>query len=237
MKRFALSLCLVVLLGSFAVAQELPPPGGSSAIKSNKDKASYGIGLNIGRSIKSEGFDLNIDMVVQGIKDSLSDQKSQVSEEELRAALAAVEQEMVAVQAQRRKEQGEKNKKEGAAFLAANKNKPGVKTTESGLQYKVLKSGTGAKPKVTDKVTTHYRGTLIDGTEFDSSIARGEPATFPVSGVIRGWTEALQLMKVGDKWQLFIPSELAYGPRGAGGEIGPDAVLIFDIELLGIEPQ
>ena len=142
---------------------------------------------------------------------------------------AKQEQEMSKAQ-----KQGEVNKQQGAAFLAANKSKPGVKTTASGLQYKVLKAGNGPTPKATDKVRTHYHGTLIDGTVFDSSVQRGEPAEFPVSGVIRGWTEALQLMKVGDKWQLFIPSELAYSARGAGGVIGPNSTLVFEIELLEI---
>jgi FKBP-type peptidyl-prolyl cis-trans isomerase FklB len=133
------------------------------------------------------------------------------------------------------KAQGEKNKKEGEAFLAENKKKEGVKTLPSGLQYKVIKEGTGKSPKATDKVSTHYRGTLIDGTEFDSSYKRGQPATFPVNGVIPGWTEALQLMKVGSKWQLFIPSKLAYGERGAPPVIGPYSVLIFTVELLAIK--
>jgi len=135
------------------------------------------------------------------------------------------------------KKLGEKNRKEGEAFLAANKKKEGVKTLASGLQYKVIKPGTGKKPKSTDTVTTHYRGTLIDGTEFDSSYNRGQPATFPVHGVIPGWTEALQLMEEGAKWQLFIPSKLGYGERGAGQAIGPNATLIFEVELVSVQEK
>ncbi len=133
------------------------------------------------------------------------------------------------------KQAAETNKKEGEAFLAANKTKPGVVTTPSGLQYKILKEGTGPKPTAADKVVCNYKGTLINGTEFDSSYKRGQPATFPVGQVIKGWTEALQLMPVGSKWQLFIPADLAYGERGAGNDIGPDSTLIFEVELLSIE--
>ena len=158
-----------------------------------------------------------------------------LSEEEMRTVMTAFQKEMAAKQAEMMKSQGEKNKKEGEAFLAENKKKEGVKTLASGLQYKVIKEGTGKTPKATDKVSTHYQGTLIDGTEFDSSYKRGEPATFPVNGVIPGWTEALQLMKVGSKWQLFVPSKLAYGEKGAGPIIGPNAVLIFTVELLAIK--
>ena len=158
-----------------------------------------------------------------------------MTDDEMKAAFQALEQEIATAQEAKNKDLAKKNTEEGAAFLAANKKKPGIKTTASGLQYKVLKEGTGPVPKKTDTVSTHYRGTLLDGTEFDSSIARNEPATFPVTGVIPGWTEALQLMKVGSKWQLFIPAELAYRDQGAGADIGPNAVLVFDIELLGIE--
>jgi FKBP-type peptidyl-prolyl cis-trans isomerase FklB len=144
--------------------------------------------------------------------------------------MAAFQKEMIA-------KLGEKNKAEGEAFLAENKKKEGVKTLPSGLQYKVIKAGTGKKPKVTDTVTTHYRGTLMNGTEFDSSYRRGQPVSFQVNGVIPGWTEALQLMEEGAKWQLFIPSNLAYGERGAGRDIGPNATLVFEIELLSIEEK
>ncbi|MCJ7833279.1 MAG: FKBP-type peptidyl-prolyl cis-trans isomerase, partial [Deltaproteobacteria bacterium] len=170
----------------------------------------------------------------KGFKDALSGAKPLLSEEEMRTVMTAFQKEISEKQAEKTKVLGEKNKKEGETFLAENKKKEGVKILTSGLQYKVVKEGTGKKPKATDKVTTHYQGTLIDGTEFDSSYKRGEPAAFPVNGVIPGWTEALQLMKVGSKWQLFVPSKLAYGERGAGPKIGPNAVLIFTVELLSI---
>jgi FKBP-type peptidyl-prolyl cis-trans isomerase FklB len=160
-----------------------------------------------------------------------------LSEQEIRETMAVFQKEMMARQEELSKKLGEKNKKEGDVFLAENKKKDGVKTLPSGLQYKVVKAGTGKKPKLTDTVTTHYRGTLIDGTEFDSSYRRGQPATFPVNGVIPGWTEALQLMEEGAKWELFIPSNLAYGERGAGRDIGPHATLIFDIELITIQEK
>ena len=147
----------------------------------------------------------------------------------------AFQKDMMAKQEAKAKAAAEKNSKDGEAFLAENKKKDGVKSTASGLQYKVIKAGDGVMPKGTDTVSVNYKGTLIDGTEFDSSYKRGEAATFPVSGVIKGWTEALQLMKVGSKWQLFIPSNIAYGERGAGGEIGPNATLIFEVELLSIK--
>ena len=193
-------------------------------LKTIQQRASYAIGLDIGRQIIRDNLDLDSNAAAQGLLDALNDKKPVLDDETLRAAVT-----------QFHKEMEDKVKKEGVEFLAANKKKKGVITTKSGLQYMVIKSGKGATPKVTDQVTTHYHGMLIDGTVFDSSVERGQPATFPVSGVIRGWTEALQLMKVGDKWRLFIPSDLAYGARGAGGEIGPHATLIFDIELLGIK--
>lgn len=238
MKTILATLGLTILFVTTAVAQELPPPpgvGASGEFRTTRDKASYGIGLNIGDSLKEEGFDINLDLLIRGLRESIAGTKPSLSEQELVAALGAFQREAAAKQAERLKVISEKNKAEGPAFLSANKLKPGVKSTGSGLQYKIVKSGTGRTPKLTDSVTTHYRGTLIDGKQFDSSYDRGQPATFPVGGVIRGWTEALQLMKVGDKWELYIPSDLAYGPRGAGTDIGPDAVLIFELELLSIE--
>jgi FKBP-type peptidyl-prolyl cis-trans isomerase FklB len=160
-----------------------------------------------------------------------------LSEQEVRETLAAFQTEMTAKQAELAKKMGEKNKKEGEAFLAENQKKEGVKTLPSGLQYRVIQAGTGKSPKATDEVTAHYRGTLIDGTEFDSSYRRGKPETLPIGGVIAGWTEALQLMQEGAKWQLFVPSNLAYGERGAGRDIGPQATLIFEIELISIQEK
>jgi len=199
-------------------------------LKNEKDKVSYSIGMAMGKDIKRQSIDIDPDILAKGIKDVLSGGKVLLTDQEVSETMAAFQKEMIA-------KLGEKNKGEGEAFLAENKKKEGVKTLPSGLQYKVIKAGTGKKPTLTDAVTTHYRGTLIDGTEFDSSYRRGQPATFPVNGVIPGWTEALQLMEVGAKWQLFIPSNLAYRERGAGGTIGPNATLIFEIELISIEEK
>ena len=210
----------------------------SAAPTSKKDKISYSIGMDIGSSLKRQGLDLNADELAAGLKDSLSGGKTKLTSDEVKQILTDFQQELQAKAKERAEQLGEKNKKDGEAFLAENKKKAGVKTLPSGLQYKVITEGKGASPKETDTVSTNYKGTLIDGTEFDSSYKRGEPATFPVNGVIKGWTEALQLMKVGSKWQLFIPSDLAYGPRGAGQQIGPNSTLIFEVELLGIkEPK
>jgi FKBP-type peptidyl-prolyl cis-trans isomerase FklB len=198
--------------------------------------ASYGIGMNTGRSIKSEGVDIDLEMFLQGIRDGASaTAKPKYSEQQIRAAMTVFQREMRAKQEKAQQAVGEKNKRDGETFLAANKAKEGVKALPSGLQYQVIRPGTGASPKATDTVKVHYEGTLLDGTVFDSSIKRNEPAVFPVRGVIPGWTEAMQLMKVGEKWKLFIPPELAYGARGAGRAIGPNSVLVFEVELLGIE--
>jgi FKBP-type peptidyl-prolyl cis-trans isomerase FklB len=206
-------------------------------LKSQKDKISYVIGMDIGSNFKKQSIAIDPDILMRGIKDSLSGAKSLLTEQEVRDVTTAFQKEMMAKQEELNKKLGEKNKKEGEVFLAENKKKEGVKTLPSGLQYKVIKAGTGKKPKLTDTVTTHYRGTLIDGTEFDSSFRRGQPASFPVNGVIPGWTEALQLMEEGAKWQLVVPSNLAYGDRGAGGQIGPNATLIFEVELISIQQK
>ena len=196
-----------------------------------KQKSSYAIGVNIGRSFKQQGLEADTEQLVKGFKDAMAGTIA-LSDADLQQAMMSLQQEMMAAQ----QAKGAKAKTEGTDFLAANKSKEGVKSTASGLQYKVIKEGTGPKPKATDTVVAHYRGTLIDGTEFDSSYKRGEPTEFPLSGVIKGWTEGLQLMPVGSKYQFFIPSELAYGERGAGGQIPPNATLIFEVELVGIKP-
>jgi len=198
---------------------------------------SYIIGMDLGRNFQKQAIDIDPDILAQGIKDGLSGGKALLSEQEVRETLAAFQAEMVAKQTEVAKKMGEKNKKEGEAFLAENQKKEGVKTLPSGLQYRVIQAGTGKSPKATDEVTAHYRGTLIDGTEFDSSYRRGKPETLPIGGVIAGWTEALQLMQEGAKWQLFVPSNLAYGERGAGRDIGPQATLIFEIELISIQEK
>lgn len=213
---------------TFAVFAEEKP----FELKDSKDKASYSIGLNIGSNLKRQNVDLNPDAMIAGMKDAMSGKKPLLNDQEVREAMMGLEKDMQQKQAAA----AQKNAADGDKFLAENKSKPGVKTTASGLQYKVEKEGKGAQPKATDTVTVNYRGTLINGTEFDSSYKRGQPATFPVTGVIKGWTEALQLMKAGSKYQLFIPAGLGYGERGAGRDIGPNATLIFDVELLDVKP-
>ena len=209
-----------------------------AVLKTQKDKVSYSIGMDIGTTLKKQELDVDPAILARGIRDSMSGQKPLMTDQEMRDTITTFQKEMMAKQQEQTKQMGEKNKKQGEAFLAENKKKEGVKTLPSGLQYKVIKAGKGKKPKATDTVTTHYRGTLIDGTEFDSSVSRGKPASFPVNGVIPGWTEALQLMEEGAKWQLFIPSNLAYGERGTpGGPIGPNATLIFDIELISVQEK
>ncbi len=195
------------------------------------------IASGLGANLKKQNVEVDWSLVAQGLKDGASGGKTRLTEDEAKAVLTEVQNDVRKEQQEKMKEAADKNKTEGQAFLAANKDKEGVKTTASGLQYKVITEGTGPKPTATDTVVCNYKGTLIDGKEFDSSYKRGEPATFPVSGVIKGWTEALQLMPVGSKWQLFIPSDLAYGERGAGAEIGPNSTLIFEVELISIKPK
>lgn len=204
-------------------------------LASDAERFSYAVGNDIGNSLKDFKSELDLDALLMGLDDTLKDREAQLTAAEVRKIKAKVFEKVRAQQAKADKAEGEKNKAEGIAFLKANKSKEGVQTTSSGLQYKVIKAGDGAKPKLTDTVTVHYRGTLIDGTEFDSSYKRNQPATFPVNGVISGWTEALQLMAVGSKYELYIPSSLAYGERGAGQDIGPNATLIFEVELLSIQ--
>lgn len=233
--KFNLSIIVAVLSFSIAACQEAKVE--KSDLKTQKDSISYAIGLNIGQSIKKDNVEINDKALYQGIKDAVErDSSYLITTGDVQNLMTALQQNLMNKQNEKMKVEGDKHKKEGEAFLAENSKKEGVKTLPSGLQYKVLQSGNGPSPKATDQVKTHYRGTLLDGTEFDSSIKRGEPAVFGVNQVIKGWTEALQLMKVGDKWQLFIPSDLAYGPQGAGGgQIPPNAALIFEVELLGIE--
>jgi len=209
------------------------------ALTTRKQKFSYALGMSIGSglggNLKKQGVEFDPNLVSQGVKDSLAGGKTRLTQEEAQAVLGEVQTEVRKQQQEKNQQAGAANKTEGEAFLAANKAKDGVVTLPSGLQYKILTAGTGPKPAATDSVSCNYRGTLINGTEFDSSYKRGQPATFGVGQVIKGWTEALQLMPVGSKWQLFIPSSLAYGEQGAGGgQIGPNATLIFEVELLSI---
>jgi len=204
-------------------------------LKTRKDSVSYAIGYNIGTNFKMQSIEADPAVVAAAMRDIMNDGETKMTEEEAQQVWMSYQQEMMAKQQQEREEAGVANKDKGKKWLEENKTKEGVKTTASGLQYKVITMGDGPKPTANDKVKVHYRGRLIDGKQFDSSIDRGEPAVFPVTGVIAGWTEVLQLMPVGSKWEVYIPSELGYGDRGAGQDIGPNATLIFDVELLGIE--
>jgi FKBP-type peptidyl-prolyl cis-trans isomerase len=214
-----------------------PKTGTPLALKSNKDKVSYAIGMNIGKSMKKDSVDVDPNILLRGLKDGLAGGKPLLSDQEAQAAIVALQADMKKKAEAVRAEQGNANKSAGDTFLAANKSKEGVRTTPDGLQYKVIKEGTGPKPTAADTVTVQYKGTLLDGKEFDSSYKRGQPATFPVGQIIKGWTEALQLMPVGSKWELFIPPDLAYGDRGAGPDIGPNSTLLFEVELLSIAPK
>ena len=250
MKSFCTLILSAAILAGVACAEDKPTiakkehpaaqqkkPGAPPAteLKSTRQQASYAIGLNIGRSISRDGLEIDVDVMAEGLRDGIAGSEPRLTDEQITAAMQAFQQEAIAQGATRQKAAADKNAQESAAFLAANKKKKDVITLDSGLQYKVLKSGNGPSPKATDTVRTHYHGTLIDGSVFDSSVKRGEPISFPVNGVIKGWTEVLQRMKVGDKWQVFIPSDLAYGPTGSQGAIGPNQALVFEIELLGIE--
>jgi FKBP-type peptidyl-prolyl cis-trans isomerase FklB len=213
--------------------------GAPMALTTPKQKSSYAIGLSIGKTMKRDGVDVDSAALARGLRDAVSGNKPLLSDQDAQAALVALQLEVRKRQEALHALALEANKKEGDAYLALNKAKDGVVTLPSGLQYKILKEGTGPKPTVGDTVVCNYKGTLINGKEFDSSAKHGQPATFPVGQVIKGWTEALQLMPVGSKWQLFVPSDLAYGERGAGAgsEIDPNATLIFEVELLSIAPK
>jgi FKBP-type peptidyl-prolyl cis-trans isomerase len=221
-----------VLLDAQVSAEEPP------VFKTQKEKASYGIGVETAKNLKQQEIEVDADLFIKGLQDGLSGGRLLMSEDEIARTMAIVRSELKQKRMQlirARAKDAEENRKEGETFLAENKARGGVVTLSSGLQYKILKQGDGKKPTEADTVEFHYRGTLIDGTEFDSSYRRGQPATFKVTGVIPGWKEALQLMPVGSKWQLFIPPQLAYGPGGAGRDIGPNVTLIFEVELLAIK--
>jgi len=235
--KHSISVALIALLA-------VPVLNAQDAPKDQKDKVSYGIGLSMGSKMKKDGVDLNPQMISKGLMDGFSGAKPLMTEEEIQQSMTAFQTDMQAKMAQKQKDASEKNKKEGEAFLAANKTKPGVKTyavslpggATAELQYKVITEGMGATPKSNDTVQVNYRGTLINGKEFDSSTTHGnKPAKFPVNRVVRGWTEALQLMKVGSKWEVYLPSSLAYGDNGSGAVIEPGSTLVFEMELAGIE--
>jgi FKBP-type peptidyl-prolyl cis-trans isomerase FklB len=240
-KTLTLTTAIAISAANLTIAQTKKPAAKPAAgkttstkptfmLKTQADKFSYAIGLNIAQGIKQQGFadSVNVAALAKALEDAITSKPLLISEQEAQMVIQTY------FQAQQSKA-GEKNALEGRKFLAENKKKPGVIELPSGLQYQVLKEGNGEMPKPTDKVTTHYHGTLINGDVFDSSVDRGQPASFPVNGVIQGWQEALQLMKVGSKWKLFVPSELAYGNQGAGQKIGPGTALIFEVELISID--
>jgi FKBP-type peptidyl-prolyl cis-trans isomerase FklB len=214
-------------------------PATGLALTTQKQKASYALGMKIGSDLKRQGVATSVDAAItaRGLKDALAGSKMLLTDDQEKSALMQLQTDVRAAQDAKAKEASGPAHKAGEAFLAENKGKEGVVALPSGLQYKILTAGTGPKPTTSDTVTCNYRGTLLSGKEFDSSYKRGQPASFPVSGVIKGWTEALQLMPVGSKWQLFIPPDLAYGDRGAGGDIGPGETLIFEVELISIGDQ
>ena len=218
---------LVVL----SLALVLPFGGYAASLKTDKDKISYTLGVQIGQDFKRRNFDIDVKVFAQAVTDMMAGKEPQLSRAEMMEALQRLQQKEMEKQQAAAKENLEK----GNAFLAKNKKEKGIVALDSGVQYRILKEGKGKRPSLNNSVVAHYRGTLINGEEFDSSIARGQPATFPVSGVIKGWQEILQLMPIGSKWQVFIPSDQAYGERGAGANIGPNEALIFEIELIDIK--
>jgi FKBP-type peptidyl-prolyl cis-trans isomerase FklB len=230
MKKYMVLVAMIAILvvPLLAGAQD-------ASLKTQKDKVSYLLGAQIGNDFKAQQMDVDPDIFSRGLKDSLAGKKPPLSEQEIRDTMMAFQKDIQAKVAVQTQKLAEQNKKEGDAFLAENKKKEGVRTTPSGLQYKVMRQGTGKMPKPTSTVVVNYRGTLLDGREFDSSYKRGETFTTAVNGVVKGWQEALPLMKEGAKYQIFVPSQLAYGERGAGREIGPNAVLIFEIELITVK--
>ena len=229
MKHIVVTVISISLLFGICYAGE------KQDLKDQKDKESYSLGYQFGQNLKAQDVEINLDVYISGIRDSLGGKDSLMSQEEIRTTLSDLQKRIAAVRQKELKEKAEKNLSESKAFLAENGKKEGIKTLLSGLQYKVLAEGSGKMPKAEDTVTVHYKGTLIDGREFDASYKRGQPATFKVNGVIKGWSEALQLMKEGSKWQLYIPPDLAYGERAMGPQIPPNSALIFEVELISVK--
>jgi FKBP-type peptidyl-prolyl cis-trans isomerase FklB len=230
MKQLLLFISATVLIISCDQSQK----GKEVDITTKKDSVSYSIGIDIGKNLKRQNVEIEPNALLQGLMDAQAD-SSKLTDEEIMAVMTNFQKEMREKQQNKNKIAAEKNKAEAEAFFAENKNKEGVITLESGMQYKVLKSGDGKSPKLSSTVEAHYSGRLLDGTEFDSSYKRGQPFSAAVTGVIKGWTEILQLMKEGDKWEVYIPSDLAYGERGSGPTIGPNAALIFEMELIKVK--
>ena len=226
----------LILMGaiSMALASGISLAGDKVEPKTESDKISYSVGYRLGGDFKRQQVDIKSDMLLQGIEDAASGGEALMTDEEMRTVMMNLANRVKAEQMEKMKQQGAENVKAGEAFLAENSGKEGVTTLPSGLQYKVITAGEGKSPQKSDKVTVNYRGSLIDGTEFDSSYSRNKPATFGVGQVIPGWTEALQLMKEGDKWEIVIPSKLGYGERGAGAKIPPNSTLVFEVELISV---
>ena len=229
-----IAVCLGLLLSFCSTQEKAELKEQQVELKDEKAKESYSVGYQFGQSLKRMQTDLDPEVLSAAMQDALKGRKPRLNHEEMRAAVDKVREKSMAAMQASLKKQAQEKLAESERFLAENKTKEGVKTTDSGLQYKIIKEGEGPSPEAGDTVTVHYRGTLIDGTEFDSSYQRNRPATFPLTGVIPGWTEALQMMKTGSKWELYIPPDLAYGERGAGERIPPNSALIFEVELLSI---
>jgi FKBP-type peptidyl-prolyl cis-trans isomerase FkpA len=225
----------VALVAGLAAACNKQESRGSTELNTDAQKFGYAIGVDIGKSLSPVKDEVDIDALIAGLDETLAGKESRLNDEEREKIKSEVTRKLQQKQLEERTAKAAKAKEAGEKFLAENGKREGVKTTESGLQYEILTEGSGATPKATDKVTVHYKGTLIDGTEFDSSYSRGQPVTFPLGNVIPGWTEGLQLVKTGGKAKLYIPSNLAYGERGAGAKIGPNEALIFEVELIAIE--
>ena len=234
MKIRIIAVMVAALVISASAFAEDKKEDKKSEFKTEKEKVSYSIGTSIGANFRMQEIDVDLDVMLRGIKDAIAEKEFAMTEEQMRETMMAFQKKMQEKMMAKREKEMKENAEKGKKFLEENKKKKGVVTLPSGLQYKVIKEGTGATQKDTAQVKTHHRGTLIDGTEFDSSYKRGKPAEFPVRGVIKGWTEALQLMKEGAKWELYIPSELAYGERGSAPNIGPNSALIFEIELIEV---
>ncbi len=225
----ALTLVTVLLMTAAAYGAD------DQTLRTDREKTSYAIGAQTGADMKHFGMDVDPDLVARGFRDAYSGRKLLLNDQQMSETMTNISRIMEAKSGEMMKQDAERNKREGEAFLAQNARKEGVKTLPSGLQYKIMRAGSGRTPKATDTVAVNYRGTFIDGTEFDSSYRRGQPLTFQVNKMIKGWVEALQIMDVGAKWQLFIPSRLAYGEQGAPPAIGPNAALIYEVELLSIK--
>ena len=230
-QRLLIVFCFLLLLPSNLLADE------EKALETQQEKESYSIGYQVGLSMKNDGVDVDFDKLIKGLQDAINDQEPLLSVEEMRTLILALKERAREIQMRKVQVARVNNAKESEKFLAENGKKEGVKTTESGLQYRILKEGDGNSPGPEDSVTVHYRGTFIDGEEFDSSYARGKPQTLQTDGVIKGWTEALQMMKVGSQWEIFVPPDLAYGRGGQGGVIPPNSALVFEIELLSVEKK